>query len=321
MYDLRPAAVVCDLHPDYLSTQSAQKSGLPVVAVQHHYAHVLACMAENHLDGTVLGISWDGTGYGLDHTIWGGEFLRVTESGFERVAHLRTFGLPGGDKAVRQPRRTALGLLYEIFGDDLFTMHTWHRCKPFPRPTWLCCEPCCKKNQHAAHIKCRPALRRDRCPCQGCTRSCNSKVKRPCTLNSPSTASTRTNGTTWTSSNHQSRAGRPLILDWAPLVRGVLDDVGRGVSTGLIAAQFHNTLVEAIVAVALRSQEKQVILTGGCFQNKYLTERTVSRLRSENIHPYWHRQIPPNDGGIAVGQVLAAAREMRMQDHESGVRS
>jgi hydrogenase maturation protein HypF len=82
MYELHPAAIVCDLHPDYLSTQFAQRSGLPVVAVQHHYAHVLACMAENHLNGTVLGISWDGTGYGLDHTIWGGEFLQVTDSGF-----------------------------------------------------------------------------------------------------------------------------------------------------------------------------------------------------------------------------------------------
>jgi hydrogenase maturation protein HypF len=79
-------------------------------------------MAENHLDATVLGVSWDGTGYGLDHTIWGGEFLLVTQSGFQRAAHLRSFGLPGGEKAVRQPRRTALGLLYEIFGDDLFTM-------------------------------------------------------------------------------------------------------------------------------------------------------------------------------------------------------
>jgi len=101
----------------------------------------------------------------------------------------------------------------------------------------------------------------------------------------------------------------PLIVDWAPLVRGVLDDLGRSVGTGRIAAKFHNALVEVMITVAHRVGEERVVLTGGCFQNKYLTERAVSRLRSENFRPYWHRQIPPNDGGIAVGQVVAAARD------------
>jgi len=120
LYDLHPTAVACDAHPDYLSTQYAGQNGLPVVRVQHHYAHVLSCMAENELDGSLLGVSWDGTGYGLDGTIWGGEFLQVTEPSFLRVGHFRTFRLPGGEKAIKQPRRTAIGLLYEIFGDALF---------------------------------------------------------------------------------------------------------------------------------------------------------------------------------------------------------
>jgi hydrogenase maturation protein HypF len=101
----------------------------------------------------------------------------------------------------------------------------------------------------------------------------------------------------------------PLIIDWALLIRGVLDDLDRRVERGRIAAKFHNTLVEAMVMVARRIGERRVVLTGGCFQNKYLTERAVNRLRSEHFRPYWHRQIPPNDGGIAVGQIVAAARE------------
>jgi hydrogenase maturation protein HypF len=101
----------------------------------------------------------------------------------------------------------------------------------------------------------------------------------------------------------------PILVNWEPLVRGVLDDVSRGMERGRIAARFHNTLVEAIITVAHCVGEPRVVLTGGCFQNKYLTERTVSRLRSENFQPFWHHQIPPNDGGIAMGQIMAAARE------------
>jgi hydrogenase maturation protein HypF len=323
MYELRPAAAVCDLHPDYVSTQFAQKSGLPVVAVQHHYAHVLACMAENHLNGTVLGVSWDGTGYGLDQTVWGGEFLRVTEAGFDRGAHLRTFGLPGGDQAVRQPRRSALGLLYEVFGDELFAMHHLLPLQAFSPAELAVLRTMLQKRintprtssagrlfdaiaalagmQQIAHFEGQAALH-----LEFALDGVETDERYRMEIIDPSRRSPHD----------------PVIIDWAPLVLGVLDDVSRGVSKGLIAARFHNALIEAIAAIALEIQEKRVVLTGGCFQNKYLTERTVSRLRRENFQPYWHRQIPPNDGGIAVGQVLAAARQMRERvENASAVRS
>src|SRR5262249_55371266 len=124
LYEAPPARIAADLHPDYLSTKYAQQRGLTVVNVQHHYAHVLSCMAENELDAPILGVSWDGTGYGLDGTIWGGEFLKINNAGFERVAHFRSFPLPGGNAAVREPRRSAVGLLYEILGDRLFSMRS-----------------------------------------------------------------------------------------------------------------------------------------------------------------------------------------------------
>ncbi len=110
-----PVLAVRDLHPDYHSTRAAETSGLPLLAVQHHLAHVAACMAEHGLEPPVLGVAWDGTGYGPDGTVWGGEFLLVTADGWRRVAHLRPFRLPGGDAAMREPRRSAIGLLYRGF--------------------------------------------------------------------------------------------------------------------------------------------------------------------------------------------------------------
>ncbi|MDD4052207.1 MAG: carbamoyltransferase HypF, partial [candidate division Zixibacteria bacterium] len=126
IYDFRPEIIACDLHPDYLSTRYAQSLGLPIIPVQHHYAHVLACLADNEIDGPVLGVSWDGTGYGPDDSVWGGEFLRVDADGFTRVGHFRTFKLPGGEKAISEPCRSAMGLLYEIYGDSLSEMDSIH---------------------------------------------------------------------------------------------------------------------------------------------------------------------------------------------------
>ena len=111
---MTPSAVAHDLHPDYLSTKWALASGLPTIAVQHHHAHLASCLAENGVDGPALGVTWDGTGYGTDGTVWGGEFLLGDANGYERVAHLRPFRLPGGEAAIREPRRSAAGMLWEM---------------------------------------------------------------------------------------------------------------------------------------------------------------------------------------------------------------
>ncbi|MEM8778261.1 MAG: carbamoyltransferase HypF, partial [Cyanobacteria bacterium P01_G01_bin.49] len=116
LYDFEPEIIVCDAHPDYLSSQFAAAQNLPLIKVQHHYAHVLACVVENQLKLPILGVAWDGTGYGNDGTIWGGEFLAVTDKGYERIANFRSFKLPGGQQAIKDPKRIALGILFEIFG-------------------------------------------------------------------------------------------------------------------------------------------------------------------------------------------------------------
>jgi hydrogenase maturation protein HypF len=285
---------------------------LKLIPVQHHYAHVLSCMGENDLRGAALGVSWDGTGYGLDGTIWGGEFLRVTDGGFERAAHLRTFGLPGGEAAIKEPRRAALGLLYMLFGDALFAMDE------------LAPVRACSAQERTILAA---MLRRE--------------------LNTPLTSSAgRLFDAVAAIAGLRQRArfegqaamelefaigglasdevypfrlcgDQTTIVDWEPAIAALLDDVRRNRSIDQIAAAFHNTLVEMIVAAALRVAEERVVLSGGCFQNRYLTERTVRRLAAEGFRPYWHQRIPPNDGGIALGQIVAAARFFNQAGREA----
>jgi hydrogenase maturation protein HypF len=305
LYEFNPATVACDAHPEYLSSQFARRLALPVVAVQHHYAHVLACMAENEVDAPVLGVSWDGTGYGLDGTVWGGEFLRVGPDAFTRVAHLRTFGLPGGEQAVKEPRRSALGLLYEALGDasfqasrlalfDTFTSRemAWMRRMLDQRLNTPLTSSAGRLFDAIASI----VGLRQRVRFEG-----QAAMELEFALDGveiDEAYETRLVAT----------GGGPAIIDWGPLVHGVLDDCARGAAVGRISAKFHNALAEAIVMVANHVGEPRVVLTGGCFQNRYLTERSVRRLREEGFRPYWHQRVPPNDGGIALGQVVAAAR-------------
>ncbi len=314
LYDLHPVVVACDLHPDYHSTQAAESMGLPVVRVQHHYAHVLACLAENGLSGPALGVSWDGTGYGADGTIWGGEFLRVDGGGFTRAAHLRTFRLPGGDQAVKEPRRAALGVLYEIFGEAGFTPSLLSGEVPEVGENELpILLAMLSKGLNAPITSSAGRLfdaaaaligLRQRVAFEG-----QAAMELEFALDGVDTDAAYEFAFLPLAMRERGVGGEgnaPLILDWEPAIRVVLDDVRRGVPVGKIAAAFHNTLVEMIVAVARRVGEPVVALTGGCFQNRYLTERTVRRLQAEGFRPIWHRRVPPNDGGIALGQAVAA---------------
>ena len=304
LYDLRPGSVAADAHPDYLSTQFAARSGLPVLRVQHHYAHVLSCMAENRLEGSCLGVAWDGTGYGLDGTVWGGEFLRPSATSFERVAHLRTFCLPGGERAVQEPRRSAVGLLYEIFGEALFAMDQLAPVRVFSAQE--------RRTLQGMLAK------RINCPRTSAAGRLFDAVAAILTLHLRAQFEGQAAmELEWALAREDTddcypmkvvADTSPMIVDWEPMVREILADTRQGVAAGRIAAKFHNALVESIVAVAGRIGEERVVLTGGCFQNRYLTERAVHRLRAEGFRPYWHQRIPPNDGGIALGQVVAAAR-------------
>ena len=299
LYDFAPKTIACDLHPDYLSTQYAERSGLPLVKVQHHHAHILACMAENQLRPPALGIAWDGSGMGTDGTLWGGEILHVTEAGFRRVAHLRPFLLPGGAKAAREPRRVALAVLYEIFGDDAFALDV---------PALRAFKP--------AELGPLQTMLHERLNTPTTTSAGRLFDAFASILNLRQIASFEGQAAmelefalTGAQEDHSypyfiRTQGHTLWLDWEPAVRTVLAEPA--VDTAIASAHFHNTLVHMAVDVAERIGERNVVLSGGCFQNRALTERMVSRLRGKGYRPYWHQRVPPNDGGIALGQIMAA---------------
>jgi hydrogenase maturation protein HypF len=317
LYEVRPEIIVADAHPDYLSTRFAhdlvsgsgrrKEAEAPVtrlITVQHHAAHVLSCMAENELEPPLLGVSWDGTGYGLDHTVWGGEFFLVTAADCERVAHLRQFRLPGGDRSVKEPRRTALGLLHEMYGDAAFAMADLAPLRAFlpadlePLKTML------GRGLNSPLTSSAGRLFDAVAALVGLRQQTRFEGQAAMELEFALEAAPTTDA--YELPLRTAHAAR--ILDWAPTIAAIRSDLVRGTAVGTISARFHQALAEAIVAVARETGQKRVVLSGGCFQNRYLTERTVHRLREEGFLPYWHQRVPPNDGGIALGQIVAALR-------------
>jgi hydrogenase maturation protein HypF len=305
LYDARINIVACDMHPDYLSTKFATQLGLPNKPIQHHLAHVVACMAENEIEPPALGVAWDGTGYGLDGTIWGGEFLLAKgDRSFERVAHFRQFRLPGGDRAIKEPRRSALGLLYEIFGDGAWDFPPL--VAAFSEQEKSLLRQMLEKRVNAPLTSSVGRLFDAVTALLGLRQTSSFEGQAAMELE-------------FTRQKHIRAAysfmvtdGLPIVVDWAPGILQLIDDVADGEDAGLISAKFHNGLVEAAVDVAKKIGESKIVVSGGCFQNRYLTERTVVRLREENFRPYWHQRIPPNDGGISAGQCVAASQSAKM---------
>jgi len=310
LYAFTPSIVACDAHPDYLSSGYARESGIARVQVQHHEAHVLACMAENELTPPLLGVSWDGTGLGTDGTVWGGEFLLVTDRGCERRASLRTFALPGGDRAVKEPRRSALGVLFEAFGEEALGWSHLPSVAAFGTSELKVLGGMLARGVSAPRTSSAGRLFDAVASLAGLHQRVRFEGQAAMALQFAADARVEDDG-------YHIPAGQGLgpadglVLDWAPMLRQILGDLGQRVPVGTISARFHGALVGAIVAVAARVGHERVALTGGCFQNALLLERAVGRLRAAGFRPYWHQRIPPNDGGIALGQVVAAWRALR----------
>ena len=305
LYETQPAEVVCDLHPDYLSTSYAKSTGLPTFGIQHHYAHIASCMAENQLEGPVLGVSWDGTGYGGDGTIWGGEFLLAAEGTFQRVAALKSFRLPGGDQAVKEPRRTALGLLHELYGDLEYSDASLLPITSFSKPALGVVRQMLEKDVQSPWTTSAGRLFDAVASIIGLRHIVNFEGQAAMELEYAATGQTTDDSYEFLVSDSDNR----LVVDWSPMIMELIEEKRQGVLDRILAAKFHNTLAEMILAVALRIREFRVVLSGGCFQNKILTERTVRLLEASGFRAYWHQRIPPNDGGIAAGQIFARSRQ------------
>ncbi len=301
LFSWTPEMVVTDMHPSYFSHRYARSfaaaANIPVVEVQHHHAHMAACMFENHLEGDVLAVTWDGTGYGTDGMIWGGEFLAGSYGSCERVAHLLPFGLAGSDAAVREPRRSALGVLWEteqgtseagclqeMFSpDELQVMTTMLSTGTnSPRTTSAgrlfdavsalsgACRRSTFEGQAAMMLEYAAA----------------GELGKPYPF-------------------HVSELDGVSVIDWRPAISYIV----REKDVRSVARRFHATLVEMIRAVVDSAGHKRVVLSGGVFQNALLLSSTRTALLKDGFEVYSHQLIPPNDGGIALGQILVAANQ------------
>jgi hydrogenase maturation protein HypF len=260
-------------------------------------------MVEHGIEGPVFGVAWDGSGAGTDGTIWGGEFLRATYTDFERRFYLRPFGLPGGEAAVREPRRVALSLLHEAGVLDEAPAVLLNAFTGGEIPVLR-----------------RMLDQRIHCPASssaGRLFDAAASLIGLCQINAFSgQAAMALEASASECREPQSPWPFPLLenkLDWTELIRSLLMEQSAGVPATLLAWRFHRTLAEGIALAASQQDLREVVLTGGCFQNALLTSLTVDRLESSGFRVYTHRYNPPNDGGISLGQAAFALRQ-RIQE-------
>ncbi|MHB8580780.1 MAG: carbamoyltransferase HypF [Ignavibacteriaceae bacterium] len=297
LYEVDADQVVCDSHPEYLSTKYAKSLNKNFYSVQHHYAHIASCRAENQVEGNALGVAWDGTGYGLDGMIWGGEFFISGEDSYKHIGQFRQFRLPGGESAIKEPKRSAAGLLYEIFGDDLFNKKFSDICKNFGEKELLLIQKMLNKKIN--------------CPLTSSVGRIFDAVSSLIDIAHVSNyegqsammlefaADPNIKGSYSFFINYKDK----FIVDWEKTIKQILKDKLTGIDSSVISAKFHNTLAQIILDVAENIKEEKVILSGGVFQNVFLVERTVKLLEQNKFKVYRHQRVPPNDGGISLGQI------------------
>lgn len=304
LFRFRPSRLVCDLHPDYLSSREAERLSsdlhLPLLHVQHHHAHAAACMLEYGLDEPVIALVLDGTGLGDDGKAWGGEIFLCDRRSYKRLSHLEYVPLPGGDKASTEPWRMAVACLWHYFGEEL----------PFPSGFV----------QRIGEAKIQMLLKMME---KGINTPYTSSAGRlfdavasllgVCDV-STHQAEAPVKLEQLASDEHQSRYSVLIeeeVISMRPVLKGILEDLNAGVSAGDLSARFHNTLswllLEKAKLYRLQTGVEKVVISGGCFQNKRLTEQLQRMFAKENIPLYVPGRIPCNDGGIAVGQLAIAA--------------
>ncbi|WP_437841472.1 carbamoyltransferase HypF [Sorangium sp. So ce1153] len=306
LFRVRPERVACDLHPDYAGSRIAEQLAAafraPLFRVQHHHAHVAACMAEHGLDGPVLGLAWDGAGYGLDGTLWGGEALVVDGASFRRAAHLRSFPLPGGERAMREPRRSALGLLWELHGEGARDpARAWFReAELGPLLRMLARGTGSPRTTSVGRLFDGVAA------LAGLRGAASFEGQAAMELECLAEAAGERAG--YPLPVRAGAPGEPAVIDSGPLIDAVLGDRRDGAPPGVIAARFHGALVDVAEALAAASGLGRVVLSGGCFQNALLAAWIRERLAARGVEVYTPRLYPPGDGGLSLGQVFVAAR-------------
>ena len=303
LFNFNPAVVVSDLHPEYLSTGYAADSGLRHLKIQHHHAHIASCMAENNLDEKVIGVSFDGTGYGDDNCIWGSEFFVCDLKEYSRISHFDYIPMPGGDRAIYEPWRMALSYLHRIFGPELRDLDLPFLAEISPSSVEMVCQAIDKKinspltsgsgrlfDAVAALINLAPHT--------------TFHAEAPMRLESII--------------DKRIKTSYPWIyaktISFDSTIQDIIKDLKTKVPLPEISAKFHNTIISVISEVVKESREKynlnKVVLSGGTFQNKYILENLEILLMKNNFEIFSNKKVPSNDGGIALGQLVIAAKKL-----------
>jgi hydrogenase maturation protein HypF len=308
LFDIEPEVVAHDLHPDYLSTKRAQELGLELVGVQHHHAHIASCLADNAAAGPVIGVAFDGTGYGTDGTIWGGEFLIADLATMRRASHLEPVPMPGGAAAIRQPWRMAAAYLDAAYPGGPPATHATLDVQRRNAPAWDAVTAMAQRGINAPLTSSAGRLFDAVAALLGVRDQVNYEGQAAIELEQ--LASPREAG-----SYPARTSGEDVVtIHGADLIRAVMDDIAAGVGADVIAARFHNSVAGLIVTTCETLRERSglgtVALSGGVFQNARLLQSVVGQLEERGFSVLTHSRVPCNDGGISLGQaVVAAARD------------
>lgn len=315
--EVKPTAIAYDLHPDYFSTKWAlTRTDLPLIGVQHHHAHIAACMAENHLDDWVIGIALDGTGYGTDGAIWGGEVLVADYSEFQRAAHFAYIPLPGGSAAIHEPWRTAVSYLFSQYGRKFTSLGIPMVNSLDPQKLGLVLQMIERQVNSPMTSSCGRLFDAVAATI-GLRKEVNFEAQAAMELEMAARIS-------------QDQVAYPFEIvavgeKWEigtrRLFEYLLKDLQDGVATSTMARRFHNGLTSLFVKVALKIRERtnlhRVCLSGGCFQNLLLFESLLDALREKGFEVYFHSEVPAGDGGISLGQAAIAARRLQANHAEN----
>lgn len=327
LFDLHPSVIACDKHPEYLTSKWAAKQNLPVVPVQHHHAHIVSAMAEHQLEGPVCGIAYDGTGYGEDGSIWGGEVLICNQRAFERFGNFAYFPLPGGAAAIKHPLRCAYGALWAF---DLLEHPAAQRVVAAMGETADVCAQMIDRNLNCPYTSSVGRLFDAASALLGiCIEPAyegEGAVLLEAAISDPDECGTRREGEVLRETDadyhidvvknvasKESTASDTsvLLFDAAPLFRALLDDMEAGVATSIIARRFHDALARIVLVQAQLAEAvydiRTVVLAGGVFMNRYLVEHVLASLEQAGYTVAINRDLPPNDGSISYGQAQVAS--------------
>jgi len=309
LFRFEPALIAADLHPNYLSSRYAEDHDIPVIRIQHHHAHIASCMAEHSLDEKVIGVAFDGTGYGDDGHIWGSEFMVCDFNDYQRITHFDYMQMPGGDKVTREPWRMAVSLLYSNYGWDFYRPDSDFLKGIDKQQVDMLCQAMDEGINTPLSSGAGRLFDGLSAMISLCTHS-RFHAEAPMRLESLIDENV--------TEAYPFRAGKTISFE--PAIDCILRDLENNQPAPVISTRFHNTIVNVVEQTVRRISEEyglyKVVLSGGTFQNKYLGEKLENRLLKAGFEVYSHGSVPANDGGIALGQLMIAAAKRDKMNHK-----